>query len=103
MSRQYVYEARDLVDAGVFHMNVLARCRCGHSAILDSIDLWGVFQRKGWDDWLPMVARHLGCTKCVIARRPKSRPTIELVQKEATVKLPWCDTAEFKRVVRRRR
>lgn len=101
--REYVYEARDLVDAGVFHKNVLARCHCGHWAILESIDLWGVFQRHRWDDRLLLVPRRLSCIDCFRAGRPKSAPTIELVQKEATVKLPMVDMSEWKRMVRRRR
>lgn len=101
--REYVYEARDLVDAGAFHKNVLATCPCGHWAILESIDLWGWFQRKHWDDRLSQVPRRLRCMKCFQADRPKRAPKIELVQREATVKLPWIDWREFKKVVSRRR
>lgn len=103
MTRQLIYEARDLVDAGAFNLNVLARCPCGHWGILDSINLWGVFQRRGWIDVLPAVPMRLRCSICRAAGRPKRRPTIELVRREPTVKLPWCDLTEFKRTVRRRR
>ena len=103
MSREFVYEARDLVDAAVFHKNVLATCRCGHSAILESMDLWAWFSKRGWDDRLGQVSKHLRCMKCFQADRPKRKPRIELVRKEATVTLPHADDREFKRVVARRR
>lgn len=103
MTRQLIYETKDLVDAGAFSRNVLARCPCGHWAILDSIDLWGLFQRRGWIDVIPAVAMRLRCSVCKAAGRPKRRPTVELVRQLPTVKLPWCDTTEFKRAVRRRR
>jgi hypothetical protein len=103
MSRQYVYEARDLVDAAVFHQNILARCPCGHSAILESIDLWGWFSKRGWDDRLFSVPRRLKCMKCFQSGRVRQGPSIELVRKVATVKLPMADPREFKKVVQRRR
>jgi len=103
MSRQYVYEARDLVDAAVFHQNILARCPCGHWAILESVDLWGWFSKHRWDDRLLAVPRRLKCTKCFQAGRVRQGPSIELVRKEATVKLPRADDREFKKVVSRRR
>ncbi|WOF44287.1 hypothetical protein KNJ79_04990 [Sphingopyxis indica] len=103
MSRQYVYEARDLVDAGVFHKNILARCPCGHWAILESIDLWAWFRRRGWDERLYAVPRRLRCTKCFQAGRVKQGPSIELVMKDATVRLPFADMREWKREVQRRR
>lgn len=103
MSRQFVYEARDLVDAGVFHKNILARCPCGHSAILESIDLWAWFQRRGWDIRLFAVPRRLKCTKCAKAGRARQGPTIELVLREPTIRLPYADMREFKKVVQRRR
>lgn len=103
MSRDRIYETRDLVDAGAFHENILARCRCGHWSILESIDLWGYFRKKGWDERIVAVPQRLRCTKCFQAGRAKRRPSIELVQKEATVKLPYTPTDEFKREVKRRR
>lgn len=103
MTRQLIYEAKDLVDAGAFSRNVLARCRCGHWAILDSIDLWGWFQKRGWLDALPAVPMRLRCSMCKAAGRPRSKPAIELVRKAPTVKLPWTDITAFKREVRRRR
>ena len=103
MSREYVYEARDLVDAGVFHKNVLATCPCGHWAILESIDLWGWFEKRGWDHRLVQVPLRLRCIECLRAKRPKRKPKIELIQKVPTVKLPWVDEREFKREVGRRR
>lgn len=103
MSRQRIYETRDLVDAGAFHENVLARCPCGHWAILDSIDLWGYFRRRGWNQHIKAVPQRLSCTKCFQAGRPKRRPVIELVTKVATVKLPHVHDDAFKREVRRRR
>lgn len=103
MSRQYIYEAKDLVDAGAFHLNVLAKCPCGHSSVLESVDLWAWFSKRGWDDRIGQVARHLRCMKCFQAGRPKRKARIELVQRVATVKLPLADLREFKKVVSRRR
>lgn len=103
MSRDYVYEPRDLVDAGSMHYNVLSRCPCGHSEILDSIDLWAWFRRRGWDMRLTAVARRLKCRACAEAGRARQGPSIELVRKEATVSLPSADLREYKREVQRRR
>ncbi len=103
MTRQLIYEAKDLVDAGALSWNVLARCPCGHWAILDSIDLWGIFQRRGWIDVLPAVPMRLRCSVCASAGRQKRQPMVELVRQEPTRKLPWCDMTEFRRAVRRRR
>ncbi len=103
MSRQYVYETRDLVDAGAMHYNVRAICPCGHSAILESIDLWAWFKRRGWDMRIYAVPRRLRCTKCAEAGRVKQGPSIELVIKDATVRLPYADMSEWKHEVRRRR
>lgn len=103
MSRDRVYETRDLVDAGAFHANILARCRCGHWAILETIDLWGYFRKRGWDERIAAVPQRLRCTKCFQAGRPKRRPAIELVSEEPTVKLQYTSTEDFKREVRRRR
>ncbi|SKB27343.1 hypothetical protein [Sphingopyxis flava] len=103
MAREYVYEARDLVDAGAMHYNVLARCPCGHASILESIDLWDWFRRRGWDIRIRAVPRRLKCTACEDAARARQGPSIELVRKEATVSLPTADLREFKREVQRRR
>jgi hypothetical protein len=103
MSREYVYEAKDLIDAGVFHKNILARCPCGHWAVLDSIDLWEWFRKRGWDMRLYAIPRRLRCTQCAQAARIKQGPAIELVSKEATVRLPYANMNEWKREVRRRR
>ena len=102
--RENVYETRDLVDAGVFHQNILARCpMCDHWGILDTIDLWGLFCKKGWSILIAQVPRRLRCSQCAAAGLQNSRPIIDLVRTAATVKLPYTHTHDFAREVKRRR
>lgn len=95
-----VHAVRDLFDAAVQHLNVGVFCRrCRHRSVLCAVGLWYRFSRKGWQDMIRDVGRHLRCSQC-----GARNPAIELVTGAADgPALPLPDDREWKRALSRRR
>lgn len=103
MARELVNPIRDLFDAAVRHETIKVTCRCGNVGIFDPHALWWLFERRGWNDRLPDVARRMRCLQCYFAKRQRSLATLDLCREDHTRQLPMPDIIERKRQLRRRR
>ena len=87
----------NLFECAAWHKSIIATCnRCRREEVFDPHQLWGLFEKKRWNDELVNVARRLKCSKC----RGRGRLTLDR-NRAATISLPWPDEREWKRAINR--
>jgi hypothetical protein len=91
---------RELFDAAVRGYNLKLSCRgCGRAEVLNRFAAWGLFQHKGWRQWLREVPKRFRCSGC-----GRKGPELDLVTDEPTsTALPMPSESEWKRELRQRR
>jgi hypothetical protein len=91
---------RELFDAAARGYNLKLTCRsCGRVEVLNRFAVWGLFQRKGWREWLRDVSARFRCGRC-----GRKSPVLDLVYDEPTsTELPMPSESDWKRELRRRR
>lgn len=97
---------RSLTDLAIHQYNIRLRCRlCRHARVLDGINLWWHFERRGWRDGFSAIGTKLHCSQCLIRlRRRILDPAIEVTRDPPQgVQLPDCPEAEWKRMRKRHR
>lgn len=52
------------MDVSSRGLSIEFRCKCGHRAVLDGEELWGVFFQRQWDFRLCAMRDHVRCTRC---------------------------------------
>jgi len=77
---------------------------CKRERLLDSVTLWWLYLKRGWDDRLPKAIRHFYCQPCWHTRFSAVRPQFEITDAAPTgEQFPSPDKREWKRLVSRYR
>jgi len=91
-------------EAALWRYGVKVTCSCGHTAIFEAAGLWGLFNRKQWDDYHGELRKRMRCTECLKEGRKQAPQRVEFVEgEEPTIKLPIPGDEDLKRALSRYR
>jgi hypothetical protein len=73
-----------IFEAALWRYSVKVECsRCVNIAIFEAGSLWGLFERRGWDDSKWAAPQRFWCTKCRVKLHRKVRPKRILFVKDS--------------------
>lgn len=76
--------------------------RCKHQRLLEAVTLWWMFERRQWNDALPLAIQHFYCKKCWASAKMVVRPRYEITNDTPDgPQFPYPREGEWKRLVRR--
>lgn len=100
--------ATHIWEAAAMHKGIKVSClvpTCDHSAVFDPHCLWGLFERRRWDDHFPVAQRRFWCRPCSkIAGFHVKRARMVATLDEVTDKtLPFPAESDWRRFLSRHR
>ncbi|MDQ1158907.1 hypothetical protein QE385_003234 [Sphingomonas sp. SORGH_AS 950] len=92
-----------LTHAALMRRTLKLTCTtCQRARLLDTVPLWWLWSRKGWDDRLAKAARRFYCAPCWHGRYHAARPRYAITDAApAGQQFPYPPELEWKRLVSR--